>query len=119
VQRLTETDGFAAAELDAVDERVRTEVDDATEIAERSPPPEALDALGGVYADPAVMPALWYREGVRSAVEPHERPAAGERSMAEVTFLEAIRAGLFEEMERDPNVFCMGEDIGRTAARSR
>ena len=32
--------------------------------------------------------------------------------MAEVTYLEAIREGLFEEMERDENVFCLGEDIG-------
>jgi 2-oxoisovalerate dehydrogenase E1 component beta subunit len=29
-----------------------------------------------------------------------------------VTYLEAIRQGLWEEMERDPAVFCMGEDIG-------
>jgi 2-oxoisovalerate dehydrogenase E1 component beta subunit len=32
--------------------------------------------------------------------------------MPEVTYLEAIRQALFEEMERDPDVFCMGEDIG-------
>jgi 2-oxoisovalerate dehydrogenase E1 component beta subunit len=32
--------------------------------------------------------------------------------MAEVTYLEAIRDGLAEEMERDPSVFCLGEDIG-------
>ena len=32
--------------------------------------------------------------------------------MAAVTYLEAIRQGLWEEMERDPAVFCMGEDIG-------
>ena len=32
--------------------------------------------------------------------------------MAETTYLEAIREALVEEMERDPNVFCMGEDIG-------
>ncbi len=32
--------------------------------------------------------------------------------MAEITYLEAIREALFEEMERDRNVFCMGEDIG-------
>jgi pyruvate/2-oxoglutarate/acetoin dehydrogenase E1 component len=36
----------------------------------------------------------------------------GERTMAEVTYLEAIRQALFEEMERDPAVFCLGEDIG-------
>jgi 2-oxoisovalerate dehydrogenase E1 component beta subunit len=28
------------------------------------------------------------------------------------TYLEAIRQGIWEEMERDPNVFCIGEDIG-------
>ncbi len=28
------------------------------------------------------------------------------------TYLEAIREGLWEEMERDPTVFCIGEDIG-------
>src|SRR5205085_12419259 len=32
--------------------------------------------------------------------------------MSEVTYLEAIREALFEEMERDENVFCLGEDIG-------
>ena len=32
--------------------------------------------------------------------------------MAEITYLEAIRQGLWEEMERDPAVFCIGEDIG-------
>ena len=32
--------------------------------------------------------------------------------MAEITYLEAIREALAEEMERDPNVFLMGEDIG-------
>jgi pyruvate/2-oxoglutarate/acetoin dehydrogenase E1 component len=32
--------------------------------------------------------------------------------MAEITYLEAIREALTEEMERDPNVFLLGEDIG-------
>jgi 2-oxoisovalerate dehydrogenase E1 component beta subunit len=32
--------------------------------------------------------------------------------MAAVTYLEAIREGIWEEMERDPAVFCIGEDIG-------
>jgi 2-oxoisovalerate dehydrogenase E1 component beta subunit len=35
------------------------------------------------------------------------QPATGE-----ITYLEAIREALFEEMARDPNVFCLGEDIG-------
>jgi 2-oxoisovalerate dehydrogenase E1 component beta subunit len=33
--------------------------------------------------------------------------------MAEVTYLEAIRQGLTEEMERDASVFCLGEDVGK------
>jgi len=32
--------------------------------------------------------------------------------MGTVTYLEAIREGIWEEMERDPAVFCLGEDIG-------
>ncbi len=37
-----------------------------------------------------------------------ERPARG----GLVTFVEAIRQGLWEEMERDPAVFVIGEDVG-------
>src|SRR2546423_15621528 len=29
-----------------------------------------------------------------------------------VTFVEAIRQGIWEEMERDPSVFLIGEDVG-------
>src|SRR2546428_6796993 len=32
--------------------------------------------------------------------------------MTEVTYLEALRQGLWEEMERDDRVFILGEDVG-------
>jgi len=32
--------------------------------------------------------------------------------MPTLTYLEAIRKGIWEEMENDPTVFCIGEDIG-------
>src|SRR5437762_13284284 len=32
--------------------------------------------------------------------------------MAPITYLEAIRQGIWEEMERDQNVFILGEDVG-------
>jgi 2-oxoisovalerate dehydrogenase E1 component beta subunit len=32
--------------------------------------------------------------------------------MPPLSYLEAIRQGIWEEMERDPSVFCLGEDIG-------
>jgi 2-oxoisovalerate dehydrogenase E1 component beta subunit len=42
------------------------------------------------------------------------RPEAAAADEAKpVTFLEAIREGIWEEMERDPSVFLLGEDIGR------
>jgi 2-oxoisovalerate dehydrogenase E1 component beta subunit len=37
-----------------------------------------------------------------------DRPARG----GVATFVEAIRQGIWEEMERDPSVFCIGEDVG-------
>ena len=38
--------------------------------------------------------------------------AAGGGAGAEITYLEAIREALYEEMARDENVFLLGEDIG-------
>ena len=38
--------------------------------------------------------------------------AGAQKSGGEVTFLEAIRQGLIEEMDRDPSVVMIGEDIG-------
>ena len=69
-------DGVAPAELLAIDARVQTEIDAATDEAERSPAPDPLDALVGVYADPPGVDPLWFRAGVRSAVTQHERPAS-------------------------------------------
>jgi TPP-dependent pyruvate/acetoin dehydrogenase alpha subunit len=66
---------FDDAEIAAVDDRVSREIDVATEIAESSAMPAPTDALVGIYADPARIEPLWYRAGVASAVDGHERPA--------------------------------------------
>ena len=76
IKALTGREAVPAAELEQIDARVATEIDRATDEAEASPPPEPRDGLLGVYANPAAAPVLWYREGVRSAVETHERPAS-------------------------------------------
>lgn len=67
-------EGVTTAEVSAIDARVTEEIDRATDAAEASPMPEPNDALVGVYADPPVTPELWFRKGVHSAVENHERP---------------------------------------------
>ena len=71
--RLRDEPGFSVSELEAIDARVRREVDDATDVAERSGVPEALSALEGVYADPPRADRLWFRDGAEGVVESHER----------------------------------------------
>ena len=73
IARLRDEFEFSQADVESVDERVRREVDEATDIAERSGFPEALDALTGIYADPPSERPLWFREGGGSVVDEHER----------------------------------------------
>jgi pyruvate dehydrogenase E1 component alpha subunit/2-oxoisovalerate dehydrogenase E1 component alpha subunit len=75
VKRLLD-DGFEQAELAKLDARVVDEIDRATDEAEASPMPDPTDALVGIYADPPAVDALWFREGIKSAVDVHERPSS-------------------------------------------
>ena len=65
--------GATDDEIAAIDARVAHEVDAATDEAEKSAPPEPLDALIGVYADPPRERPLWFREGTERAVDVNER----------------------------------------------
>jgi TPP-dependent pyruvate/acetoin dehydrogenase alpha subunit len=67
-------EGVSEKELRDIDARVEREIDEATDMAERSGTPEALDALVGVYADPPSEQPLWFRAGTREVVQEHERP---------------------------------------------
>jgi pyruvate dehydrogenase E1 component alpha subunit/2-oxoisovalerate dehydrogenase E1 component alpha subunit len=62
MRRLIEEFEFKSSDVERMDERVRREVDAATDEAEKSGFPEALDALQGVYADPPRMTPLWFRD---------------------------------------------------------
>jgi len=75
VKRLL-AEGFDNADLKAIDAKVTLEIDNATDEAEASPMPEATDALVGIYADPPALAPLWFREGIKSAVDVHERPSS-------------------------------------------
>jgi TPP-dependent pyruvate/acetoin dehydrogenase alpha subunit len=76
VKVLIERERVAQSELQEIDRRVQERIDAATDVAEASPMPEPTDALVGIYGDPPRLEPLWFREGVRSAVDRHERPAA-------------------------------------------
>ncbi|HJU72986.1 MAG TPA: thiamine pyrophosphate-dependent dehydrogenase E1 component subunit alpha [Gemmatimonadaceae bacterium] len=72
-------------EVTAIDDRVRREVDEATELAERSPAPEPLDALTGMYAEPPRETPLWFRAGTGAAVAHNERVEGWGAAVAEPT----------------------------------
>jgi len=61
VKQLVQHDWAEDGELKAIDDRVKLEIDQATDacIDESLPLPES--ALGGVYADPPAAPRHWYR----------------------------------------------------------
>jgi pyruvate dehydrogenase E1 component alpha subunit/2-oxoisovalerate dehydrogenase E1 component alpha subunit len=61
VRVLLEEEHVPSGELKSIDERVGDEIDRATAEAEASPLPDPEDALAGVYADPPLMEALWYK----------------------------------------------------------
>lgn len=67
-------EGVKDSELAEIDARVQREIDEATDLAEKSGVPEPLDALEGIYANPPREQPLWFREGKRAAVESNERP---------------------------------------------
>ncbi len=72
---LREEQGVTDDEFDAMHAEIALTIDRATDEAEASPMPEPTDALVGVYADPPIIPPLWFRESVRSAVDANERAA--------------------------------------------
>jgi len=87
----------SASELDDLDNRVTAEVLAAALETEQSPKPVAGNIESQVLAPtPAHANTL-------------ATPPASGRT---ITYHQAIREGLQEELDRDPNVFMVGEDIG-------
>lgn len=86
------------SELNAVDETVREEVDDAEQTALASPEPDAAHIEQKIYSasKPQQRPIL---------LEP---PGEGRR----IKYGEAISEALQELMDQDTDIFLLGEDIG-------
>ena len=61
MQRLLSADLVAEADLKDIDERVRVEVDQATDACADEPLPPAESALPGVYVDPPAAHRLWFK----------------------------------------------------------
>jgi 2-oxoisovalerate dehydrogenase E1 component len=93
--RLETEYGYTQDALGRIRAEVEAELVAAKEFAVASPEPTLQDLDSAVYA-PHYMPA----EPVPTAAR-------------ELTFAEAIKEALAQEMERDPRVFVLGEDVGK------
>ena len=71
---LREELGVTDEEFAAVHLRIENEINDATDEAEKSGVPQALDALEGVYADPPREQPLWFRRDASTDAYGTERP---------------------------------------------
>src|SRR6202171_3466272 len=87
-----------------------------TEHWTRNPPSNLLANVTSCYVARAAGPALPLRlkeRGGNMAPPTNGQETRGtEATAAPVTFLEAIKQAMFEEMERDPTVVLLGEDVG-------
>ena len=62
------------SEIEAIDARIVREIDQATDLAERSGTPDAREALMGVYAEPPAEQPLWFRRDADTEAYGQERP---------------------------------------------
>jgi 2-oxoisovalerate dehydrogenase E1 component len=95
------------AELDALDAEIRALVEEAGRFAETSPLPDPATVSEHIYA------GSWKLEAGQADVRPpaprSQPPVPAPR---ELTFVDAAREGLAEEMARDARIFVVGEGIG-------
>jgi pyruvate dehydrogenase E1 component alpha subunit len=105
--RLVEAGIVTEAEMEDLEEKVKEEIEEATEFAFNSPTPPVEELELYVYA-----PFKWTEADVARERELRESCRAGNPGTRKIRFWQAIQETLREEMCRDPNVFVMGEDVG-------
>jgi len=105
--RLVEAGIVTEADIDAIEERVEDAIEEATEFALNSPTPPVEELELYVYA-----PFKWTEADYARERELRELCRKGGPGTHKVQFREALQEAMREEMQRDPSVFLMGEDIG-------
>jgi len=105
--RLVEAGIATEAEIDAIEEQVEEAIGEATDFALNSPTPPVEELKRYVYA-----PFSWTETDYAREQELRELCRNGGPDTHKIQYRQAIQEALREEMQRDPNVFVMGEDIG-------
>lgn len=105
-------EGFAAtAELDAVEQSVSEEIAAAQTFAETSPWPDPATAANHIYAP--IRRAPVGRVSNPSEVEKPFHESSSQADSRELTYIKATHEALAEEMAANPQIFVMGEGIGK------
>ena len=84
------------AELEAIDKEVLAEIAAAHQAAEAAPWPDPATAASHVYAEP-----------------PRPAPPPKGPGSRQITYMQATHEALAAEMQQNPNIFVMGEGIGK------
>ncbi len=87
------------AELAALQDEASSSVESAIEAARQAPEPTLADLEGAVTAPHPVFPP---------------EPGTGAADARDLSYVEAIREAIDQEMARDSSVFVIGEDVGKT-----
>ncbi|MBT5239321.1 MAG: dehydrogenase [Rhodospirillaceae bacterium] len=105
---LIERGNATAADLDAIEAAAKAEVEDAVEQSMAAEMPGEDELYKDVFADPADIPYV----GTPSA---KAEPDLSGRAMQNITMCQAITQALDLALEKDPDVFLLGEDIADPA----
>jgi 2-oxoisovalerate dehydrogenase E1 component len=104
---LVEAGVVTEEEVDAIEEQVERAINEATQFALSSPMPLVDELEKYVYA-----PFKWTDAETARERELRERCRSNGSGTRKVLYREAVQEALREELQRDPNVFVMGEDVG-------
>nr|NIV29613.1 dehydrogenase [Anaerolineae bacterium] len=105
--RLVESGICTQDEIDALEERVEDAIEEATQFALDSAMPPAEEVEDFVYA-----PFKWTEADYAKERELREACRVGGPGTRKILYRDALQEAGREEMQRDPSVFIMGEDVG-------
>lgn len=94
------------SEFEEMDKAVKAKLKGAMSYSEASPEPDPAELETDVFA-----PSIFSVKDIEAEAVLREK-VKSDSSMREISYAEAIQEALREEMQRDPSVFVMGEDVG-------
>ncbi|HEY5758710.1 MAG TPA: dehydrogenase E1 component subunit alpha/beta [Steroidobacter sp.] len=103
IERFRASAQISAEEHELINTRIQKLLAEAVERAKVAPHPSVSGLTEYVFAEAPPRP---------SALNVHNPVVSAGGSTRRLGIAEALREGIAEEMEADPRVFCIGEDIG-------